>query len=324
MSGEFDLIDWMRRNVPATANERNVRVGIGDDCAVLDLVHPGELLVTTDMLMDGRHFHLLEHDPADVARKALLVNVSDIAAMAGLPLAAVVAAALPRRAMGGPGRLGRELHAALAEVAAEYQIQLVGGDTNAWDGPLVLCVTLLGQTLGRAPVLRSGGRPGDIVLVSGPLGGSILGRHLRPVPRYAEAVVIHQAADDRLHAMIDVSDGLAADLNHILEESGGLGATLNAEAIPVHADAVTLGARDGRPPLEHALHDGEDFELCLAVDPTIADWLVDSVAPAKELYLSRIGTIDAEPGLRLRHADGRVERIEPRGFDHFREPEADR
>lgn len=315
--GEFDLIARMRRDRPATAASGLVRVGIGDDCAVLDLVDPGQLLVTTDMLMDGRHFRLTEHEPADVARKALLVNVSDIAAMAGLPLAAVVAVALPRRAPGGPARLGRELYAALDEAAIDLGIELIGGDTNAWDGPLVICITLLGRASEHGPVLRSGARAGDAVLVTGPLGGSLLGRHLRPTPRWQEARSIHAAAGTGLHAMIDISDGLAADLGHILAESGGLGATLDTDAIPIHADAVTLGARDGRTPLDHALHDGEDFELCLAFDPACLDVLRH---PSQACYLTRIGTIDAEPGLRLRHADGRVEPIEPRGFDHFREP----
>jgi thiamine-monophosphate kinase len=312
--GEFDLIAWMRRN---STSSGVVRVGIGDDCAVLAPGLSDGLLVTTDMLMDGRHFRLGEHDPADVARKALLVNVSDIAAMAGVPLAAFVAVALPLDAPGGPARLGRELHAALAEAAAEHSIALAGGDTNAWHGPLVITVTLLGRASPLGPVLRRGARPGDVVLVTGPLGGSLLGRHLRPTPRVTDAAVIHHAAKHHLHALIDVSDGLAADLGHILAESGGLGATLDADAIPIHADAVALGARDGRTPLDHALHDGEDFELCLAVDPACLEELTH---PTRSVRVTRIGTIDAEPGLRLRHANGRVEPIEPRGFDHFREP----
>ncbi|MCL6502219.1 MAG: thiamine-phosphate kinase, partial [Pirellulales bacterium] len=229
--GEFDLIAWIRQHsTPAGI----VRVGIGDDCAVLAPEGPGELLVTTDMLLDGRHFRLAEHDPADIARKALLVNLSDLAAMAGIPQAAVVAVALPIDAPGGPQRLGRALHAALAQAASEYSVVLAGGDTNAWRGPLVLSVTLIGQATPPGPVLRAGARPGDVLFVTGSLGGSLLGRHLRPSPRVAEGVALRRELGVQLHAMIDISDGLAVDLGHILAESGGLGATLEAEAIPTH------------------------------------------------------------------------------------------
>src|SRR5215218_3309082 len=175
--GEFGLIEWIRRRTPSRAR---TLVGIGDDCAVVRGRPGADWLITTDMLMDGRHFRLDRDGPEAVGYKALAVNLSDIAAMAGVPVAAVVAVALPRdRAVA----VARGLHAGMAPLAERFGVDLVGGDTNAWDGPLVVGLTLLGEVEGPGPVGRSGARPGDAVVVTGPLGGSLLGRHLRPEPR---------------------------------------------------------------------------------------------------------------------------------------------
>jgi thiamine-monophosphate kinase len=138
---------------------------------------------------------------------------------------------------------------------------------------------------------------------------------LNPEPRIREALTLHRAV--AIRAMIDISDGLAADLGHILEESGGRGAVLDADAIPIHPDAVTLSELDGVSPRDHALHDGEDFELCLTLDPEEAHRVL--ARPPAEVTLHRIGTITAKPGLWLRRPDGLQERLEPRGFDHFRD-----
>jgi thiamine-monophosphate kinase len=306
--GEFALIDWIRRR---TRVGPRTRAGIGDDCAVLAAQAGSGWLVTTDMLMDGRHF-VLERDGAEaVGYKALGVNLSDIAAMAGVPLAAVVAVALPRS---GAADVARGLHAGMSRLAERFQVDVVGGDTNAWDGPLVIAVTLMGEPSPRGPVFRSGARPGDAILVTGPLGGSLLGRHLRPEPRVAEALSLHAAAP--LHALIDISDGLAADLGHILEESGGVGAVLDAAAIPIHDDARRQAVQDGRPELEHALTDGEDFELCVVLASDDAARLTAS--PPAPSGLFRVGEITAEPGLWLRGRDGSLTPVEARGFDHLR------
>lgn len=306
-TGEFALIDWIRAH--ADAGPRT-SLGIGDDCAVLRTEPGTELLVTTDMLMEGRHFDLDRATPAEVGYKALGVNLSDIAAMAGRPIAALVAVALPR---GRAVMLARGLFEGMAPLAARFGIGLVGGDTNAWDGPLVVAVTVLGESIAPGPVRRSGARPGDAIVLTGPIGGSLLGRHLRPAPRIDEARALHRSAT--LHAMIDLSDGLASDLGHILDESGGLGAVLDAEAIPIHPDAVEQAARDGRSPLDHALNDGEDFELCVVLGPADADRL--QAEPPARATLIRIGTITAEPGLRLRREDGQIVPIARRGFDHL-------
>ncbi len=307
--GEFDLIARFRR---ATVSTDRVALGIGDDCASLHFTPGAEVLVTTDMLMEGRHFVLDGTPLPSIGRKCLGVNLSDIAAMAGRPVAAVVAVALPR---GRAVEIGLGLHAGIEAMGREFDVALVGGDTNVWDGPLVVSVTVLGETTCRGPVARRGARVGDAVFVTGPLGGSLVGRHLDPRPRVREAMSLHAASD--LHAMIDLSDGLAGDLGHILEESGGLGAVLDAVEIPIHPDARLMAERDGVSPLDHALGDGEDFELCFTVGAEHAARLVASSPEGVTLH--RIGTIDAGPGLRLRHERGRVEPCRVRGFDHLAE-----
>jgi thiamine-monophosphate kinase len=221
---EFAYIDWLRRQTPA---DRRVLVGPGDDTAALALTPGAPCLVTTDMLLEGSCFLLAEAGPLRVGRKAMAVNLSDIAAMAGRPVAAVVSAGLPRK---GGRALAEELYRGLRQVADAFGTAIVGGDTNTWDGPLVLSVTVLGEATGRGPVTRAGAKPGDWLLVTGALGGSILGKHLDFTPRVREALRLHEVAD--LHAMIDVSDGLAADVNHLCEESR-CGAVLRAESVPV-------------------------------------------------------------------------------------------
>ncbi|MGZ3334148.1 MAG: thiamine-phosphate kinase [Isosphaeraceae bacterium] len=308
---EFGLIDWSRRQQSGRPHQGTV-LGIGDDCAILDVSAGSRLLVTTDMLMDGRHFRLASDGAEAVGYKAMGVNLSDIAAMAGLPRAAVVSVALPR-ANAVP--IGQGLSAGLKRMADRFEVDLIGGDTNAWDGPLVVNVALLGETSPLGAVRRSGARPGDVIVVTGPLGGSLCrGRHLRPEPRIKEALAICVA--ERLNAMIDISDGLSSDLNHILEESGGLGAILDADEIPIHPDAIDQSRTDGIPALDHALHDGEDFELCVVLSAERARRLL--ARPPEPVSVYRVGEITAEPGLRLRRSGGVVLPLEPRGFDHFR------
>jgi thiamine-monophosphate kinase len=300
---EFAFIDWLRGRTPA---HPNIPVGPGDDAAVLGW--HGDVLVTTDMLLEGSCFRLAEAGPRRVGRKAMAVNLSDIAAMAGEPTAAVAAVGLPRQ---GGRALAEELHLGMREVADAFQTPIVGGDTNSWDGPLVIAVTVFGRPLSHGPVLRSGARPGDWILVTGPLGGSILGKHLDFTPRVHEARLLHLTS--QLHAMIDVSDGLAADVNHLCEESH-CGAVLRAEAIPISDDARRM--QDGRLPLEHALGDGEDFELVFAVAPEDGRRLVEA-QPVPGIELSAIGEF-VERGLWLE--EGGVRRpLEPHGYVHVLE-----
>src|SRR5467141_1297444 len=161
--GEFAFIDWLRRRTPADAR---VLIGPGDDAAALAWPADRVCLFTTDMLLDGSCFRLEEAGPRRVGRKAMAVNLSDIAAMAGIPVAAVVSVGLPRK---GGRALAEELYLGLREMADAFDTPIVGGDTNSWDGPLVISVTLLGEATGPGAVRRSGARAGDWLMVTGPL-----------------------------------------------------------------------------------------------------------------------------------------------------------
>lgn len=307
--GEFDYISWLRSQ---TSLHSRVIAGPGDDCAILTpFTMP--VLVTTDMLMDGTDFHLHEVGARVAGSKAMAVNLSDIAAMAGVPIAAVVSVALPRdgsESFPSLSHLGEELYFGLRERADEFGVTIVGGDTNSWVGKLVISITLFGEATGRGAVTRSGARPGDWVFVTGLLGGSILGHHLHFKPRVREALRLHELAD--LHAMIDVSDGLTADLNHILEESG-CGAVLIAEAIPVSPAAFELSKRSEKSPLQHALGDGEDFELIFTVSADDGERLLRE-QPVPGVTLMKIGEC-VDTGLWL-EAGGERRPLAPTGWVH--------
>jgi thiamine-monophosphate kinase len=283
-------------------------LGLGDDAAVLRLA--GDCVVTTDLLTDGIDFHLAECDPRRVGRKALAVNLSDMAAMAAKPVAAVVALALPRS---GALELAKRLYEGMLPLAERWDTVIAGGDTNTWDGPLVIAVTALGEPTARGVLTRSGARPGDAILVTGAFGGSILGRHFDFEPRVAEALHLHEYF--RIHAACDVSDGLSLDLSRLCTESR-CGAELDLSAIPIHDDAHRLNKSrdDGISPLEHALSDGEDFELILAVPADEAHRLV--AAQPLSVPLTRIGRFLAEPGLWAIDEQRTRNSLEARGFQH--------
>jgi thiamine-monophosphate kinase len=303
LASEFAFIDWIRSRTPVYPG---VLIGIGDDAAQLRVGQAGDCLITVDMLMDGVDFRLGETPPLTIGRKALAVSLSDIAAMAGKPFAAVIALALPQTR----GRqVAERIQAGISALAAEFHVALVGGDTNSWDGPLVVCSTVLGMPTGKGPVRRNGAEAGDWILVTGEFGGSILGKHLTFQPRVREAIALHQAA--HLHAMIDVSDGLAADLHHLLDESR-VGATIRAADLPISEAALRID--DLRSPVEHALGDGEDFELLFTVSPDDGRHLC--AKPPRDVRLSHIGEIVAERGCTLIDIDGRHAPLPRLGWVH--------
>lgn len=298
----------IRRPQSAADATRDQGVPFGDDMAATESDGAG-LLWTTDMLMDGVDFESGRHAWRDIGWKALAVNLSDCAAMAAAPVSALCAVSLSNR-MTEDDAL--ELLAGIRECGQAFGCPLVGGDTNSWDHPAVIAVSVCARCEpDRRPVLRSGARPGDGVYLSGPVGGSILGRHLRPVPRIAAALELNRRFT--LSAMIDVSDGLSIDLWHICEESR-CGAELEAALLDaaVHEDARRLAERTGRSPRDHALEDGEDFELIVALPPAVED------EARRALGLLPLGRIVAPHTLTLRETDGRLREIRPRGWEHFR------
>jgi len=298
---ELALIDWIRQRAAFVSN---LQVGIGDDCAVWQ-PSGSPLLFTTDVLMEGVDFRVDETTPQLIGRKAMAVNLSDIAAMAGRPLAALVGVALPK--LRGFD-FAKQLHEGMQSLADEFGVAIVGGDTNTWDGPLVISATLIGEATEQGPVRRSGAKPGDWLFVTGPLGGSILGHHLTFTPRIREAQELHRLVD--LHAMIDLSDGLAADLHHLLDESG-VGATLFEDAIPISKAAG--GMTDNRNSLDHALNDGEDFELLFAVSASDGAKLLPTTGNATAM---RIGEVESHPGCRIQMRDRIVREVKRGGWEH--------
>jgi thiamine-monophosphate kinase len=301
---EFAYIDWLRKRTPSHSR---VLIGPGDDSAALRVTADRPLLISTDMLLEGSCFLLDRAGPRTVGRKAMAVNLSDIAAMAGIPTAAVVGVGLPKN---GGRDIAELLYRGSRDVADLFDVPIVGGDTNSWNGPLVISVTILGEATPKGPVRRNGAKPGDWIFVTGPLGGSILGKHLDFTPRVREALALHQLVN--LHSMIDVSDGLSADLHHICVESG-CGAILTAEAIPIAPSALELSAKGGRTPLDRALSDGEDFELVFTISPEDGKKLL-AEQPLAGVRLFRIGEIVAE-GYQIEEA-GKRRDLEPRGYVH--------
>lgn len=305
---EVPFVDWLRDRL---GDDPRLEVPIGDDAAVLRPPAGRRTVVSVDMLTEGVDFLLTPDVPARrVGHKALAVNLSDLAAMAARPEAALVAVALPRA---GAAATARELFAGIGPLAAEHGVVLAGGDTNTWDGPLVISVTVIGSVPPNAAWRRCGARPGDLLVVTGPCGGSLLGRHLDVRPRCREALEI--ASRFTVHAAIDVSDGLSLDLDRILRASAVRG-VIEAGLVPVHDDARrrSLLEPDGVTPLEHALGDGEDFELLLAMPAADARALV--AAPPGDLRPAVIGEISAGSGLAVRDADGAERPLAPRGWIH--------
>ncbi len=304
---EQQFIAWLRERLPP---HPLLRLGPGDDAAVLRMAGIDECVITVDLLTEGVDFFLAEVDPRRVGRKALAVNLSDLAAMAAQPLAAVLAVALPRQ---GGRELAMQLYEGLLPLAEKYDLAIAGGDTNSWDGPLVITATLLGKVTVRGPLRRKGALADDRIIVTGAFGGSILGRQFDFEPRVHEALLLNDRYE--LHAGMDVSDGLAIDLARLARESG-VGAMVDTDRVPIHGDALRLSRErnDGRVPLEHALGDGEDFELLLAASPAEARRIL--AEQPLGVPLTDIGQFTAEPGLWQRAAGVVARPLTPSGWEH--------
>jgi thiamine-monophosphate kinase len=310
---EFDFLQWLRPRLPGSPQ---LHVGPGDDAAVIRLAHGTALVATSDLLSDGVDFELGRVSPRRIGHKALAVNLSDLAAMAARPVTAVVSLLLPRI---GAEELARELYEGILPLAEAHGITIAGGDTNTWDGKLAISITALGETTERGSLLRSGAKPGDRIVVTGKFGGSILGRHLDVEPRVQEALWLH--ANHELHAGIDCSDGLAHDLAQICEASG-CGAVTDLDQVPI-ADAarqLALEKPGQGSALEHALRDGEDFELILAVPKAVAAELIRT-QPLRSLtgepvLLTDIGEFVNEAGLWSQTAGNERTPLSTRGFEH--------
>ena len=296
--GEFGLIHSLKRFQGLTPR---VVEGIGDDAAVLALDSKRYQLFTTDMLVEGVHFTLRE--PAKlIGHKALACNISDIAAMGGIPTSAVISIGLP------PGiavRYVQDIYAGMAALARKFKVSLVGGDTVKAD-QLVINVALLGEVEKKKLILRRGARPGDMILVSGPLGNTLKsGKHLKFMPRLKESRFLVEYF--KPSAMMDISDGLAGDLGHILKASG-VGAVLDADQIPRNPGAT----------LDSALTGGEDFELLFTLPAAQGSKLMECAQARREFSFSPVGVVTDKVGACfLKETQGQLRPLLLKGYVQF-------
>jgi thiamine-monophosphate kinase len=332
--GERALIERLRGLVPGGPG---VLVGLGDDTAVLAVTAGRALLATTDLLIEGVHFRRARAGPRDIGWKAIAVNLSDIAAMGGTPRYALVGLALTPAT---EAAAVEDLYRGMQEVAGPHGVAIVGGDTAASPHGWMLCVTVLGEHAG-APRRRAAGEPGDLVCVTGALGASAAGlalleggrdaaraaglgaeaegaalrAHLRPVPRVAEGGWL--GAAEGVHAMMDLSDGLATDLGHVGRESG-LGARVWVERLPIAPAARAVAAALGADARAWAAAGGEDYELLLTCAPAAADALARGLRAATGTELTVVGELTSGPGpVAFLDAGGAPVAVGT-GYEHFR------
>ncbi len=308
---EIDLIERLTASLPT--NSTVVR-GVGDDCAVLDLGLPGQLLLfKTDAVVEGVHF-TAETLPEKIGRKALARCLSDIAAMAGTPTAALVTLGLPRDFK---PEFVEAIYAGMNELAAKWKVAIVGGETTTNPGGMLISISLVGTVEKEKCLYRSGAKVGDAIFVTGELGGSIAGHHLDFEPRITEAQWL--ANEVKPHCLMDLSDGLASDLRHIAKASG-VGALLMGSSIPIRREAK-LAARESttaKPALLAALTDGEDFELLFTVPshqavPLLDDWK----RQFPKTKLTCIGKIMAGDAIILQDKHG-IRTLGAHGYIHFK------
>jgi thiamine-monophosphate kinase len=290
---ERDFVRWVQGQV---RRSRDVLVDIGHDAAI---VRGSKLAVLkVDNLIEGVHF-TSRTPPALIGHKAMARPLSDIAAMAATPRYALLAWAVSRR----HAKWLKPIFTAMRKTGERYGVRIVGGDLSAYDGPFLISVSIYGEP-GPKTISRTGAQPGDVISVTGPLGGSILGKHLRFQPRFKEARALVRSGG--LHAMIDISDGLLIDLDRMCE-SGGVGATILEGLIPISKDAHLLSRRTRRPAIEHALTDGEDYELLVATTEKVAHRLP---------FLHPIGEIRPRPGLVMLAHDLEFHKVKPAGWTY--------
>ncbi len=306
---EQEIIDWIKSVCDVDCEW--VRLGIGDDAAILHA--PQSTVITTDVIAEGTHFDLHQVELFQAGRKAMAVNLSDLAAMGAKPIAALVTLQLPKHFSLDQVKL---LFHGLQEFSRKYNFPIVGGDTNRWTGPLVVGATLLGTPFSSSdaashPWTMSGGNPDDAIFVSGCFGGSLLHHHcnFEPQIRLAE----HLARHHPVTAATDASDSLALDLAHLAQASQ-TGFEIDSRLIPISPDAVKQSEVTGKSALQHALYDGEDFQLICSVPASCIDRLEqDTRLPVP---FRRIGRLTEKTEFTMIDAQGVTESLEIRGYQH--------
>jgi thiamine-monophosphate kinase len=316
-SAEKLLIERIRRRAPAGAH---VVHGIGDDCAVMRIPTGHDALVTTDFSLEGVHFRREWHPPDSVGHRCLTRGLSDIAAMGGEPVAAFLSLATPRKL---PQRWIDSFLDGLLRLGQKFGVKLAGGDIAESPSGVLADIVVLGSVPRGMAILRSGARPGDSIYVTGHLGESaavitdlLSGKklaarvadypgHFFPTPRITVGRVLRKRK--MASAMIDISDGLSTDLEHICKESG-VGALVYASALPL----ARVGRTSQRVHLDYALHGGEAYELLFTAPATRR--VPSSIAGVP---VTKIGEIVRQPGMRLELANSKRQRLVPQGWEHF-------
>lgn len=335
--GEFGLISWIRKKMDR--KDSNIAAGIGDDAAVINLPKSCICLVTTDILIQDTHFKLDYTDALRLGKKALSINLSDIAAMGGTPQYFLLAMGLPPHL---PLRWVEEFFYGVRQVAEQYNLSLIGGDTSV-ARKLTINITLIGSGKAGEVIYRKGAQVGDQIMVTGTLGNAALGlrilkshkddssishgedgdpaelieKHLSPTPRIAEGQLI--AKNHLASAMIDISDGLMADLGHILEESHA-GAKIWISRLPLSEAYMRMAPQYTSRDIDLAVSGGEDYELLFTTPRKKSDKLLDLFGQSG-LKITHIGEIvDPRHGLNLLLDDGREYTPREKGYDHFKRP----
>lgn len=292
--GEFKLIERFRKQIKPNSS---LIVGSGDDCAVLKFDKKRYQLFTCDMIVENVDF-TLKDDPYLIGRKAIAVSISDIASSCGSPEHCLISLGIPKNT---PLKFLDCLFKGILDICREYKINIAGGDLSS-SNKLIIDVSMLGLVDKKDLALRSAAKPGDYIFVTGELGGSLLGKHFKFTPRVREARFLSK--NFKINAMIDVSDGLAQDLNHILTQSK-VGAIIYEELIPLSPQA-----RD----LSDALNSGEDFELIFTMPEIEGKRLLNR----RIINFKLIGEIvDKKYGFKLAYSSGKIKDIKLKGFNHF-------
>lgn len=322
MLSEFDLI--ARYFTRSRKINSHTALGVGDDCALLSPAPDSHIAISSDMLVEGRHF-FLGANPGKLGHKCLAVNLSDLAAMGAEPVAFTLALSLPEINEAWLEDFSRGMF----ELADAHACELIGGDTTK--GPLTICITVFGHVPVRQALRRDAAQPGDDIWVSGTLGDARLAlagrltervvdsaateaaavRMDQPTPRVALGMQLRSIA----HAALDVSDGLAGDLGHILKASR-VGATLNADALPFGPTLESLPQAIRR---QYALAGGDDYELCFTA-PLSRREQVLAAAQAAQTPVTLIGRIEEQAGLRITDSEGKPISVPLQSFDHFKAP----
>ena len=321
--GEFGFISRIAASVQTGAG---VVTGIGDDAAVTALTPGMQLLTSTDMLLEDVHFRRCWHDPYRLGRKSLAVNISDIAAMGGIPRWATLSLAIPSDL---PLDFLDEFTRGFLAMAGEHRVVLIGGDTCSSKQGLAISVTIMGEQLPELVLRRSGARPGDEIWVSGTLGdaamglslaekgegvgGLLLSRLLDPTPRTAAGIAL--AGSGLVSAMIDISDGILADFGHIAEMSS-VGGGIRLTDLPLSPQFRSAAASFPVFPDHIALSGGEDYELCFTADPDSREKII-AVMKKCGVEATPVGIVTSSPGVTVHDAAGAPFQLSHQGFNHF-------